>query len=61
MPWCWWHSGGGVPMLASGKHKAGSADTNISSNASTAIIRELRIPCPYDATAEHDDSKIERM
>jgi hypothetical protein len=31
-------------MLASGKHTAGSAELNVSTKASTATIRELRIP-----------------
>ena len=32
-------------MLARGKHKAGSADINISTNTMAANVRELRIPC----------------
>ena len=32
-------------MLASGKHRTGSANVNISTNAITANARELRIPC----------------
>jgi hypothetical protein len=32
-------------MLARGKHNAGSADINVSTNAIAAIVRELRIPC----------------
>jgi hypothetical protein len=31
-------------MLARGKHKAGSADINISTNTMAANVRELRIP-----------------